>query len=84
MVMDEVSLRNFVRLDEKPKHLCSGFSHEKLPLTWEIVCYAIMRFTLEDKSKALYYYHFSILNHFRNREIILFPFLLLHYIEDYV
>ena len=43
------------------------FSREDLPKPWDVIFYTIMRYiTLEDQFKALYYYHFTILDHFRN------------------
>ncbi len=40
--------------------------------------------TLEGRFGVYYYYHFSLLNHFRNRDFISIPFYLPHSLEDMV
>ena len=50
-----------------------------------MVYYVIMHHvTLEEGVKIFYYYYFPLLNHFRNKDYISFPFLPLHFMEDYV
>ena len=45
----------------------------------------LMRYlTLEGRFDVCYYYHFSLLIHFRNRDFISIPFYLLHSLEDMV
>ena len=39
---------------------------------------------LEGRFGVYYYYHFPLLNHFRNRDFISIPFFLLHSLEDMV
>jgi hypothetical protein len=52
-----------------------GFSWDDLPKPWDAICYTIMWYmTLEDFFQLIYYYHFPILNHFRNLEQIFFSF----------
>lgn len=60
-----------------------GFSQEALPKPWDAICYAIMwSITLEDYFQVIYYFHFPILNYFRNLDHISFMFLLLHLLKD--
>lgn len=40
--------------------------------------------TLEGKYGVYYFYHFPLLNHFRNRELVCIPFFLTHALEEIV
>ena len=40
--------------------------------------------TLEGRFGVCYYYHFPLLNHFRNKDFISIPFFLLHSLEDMI
>jgi hypothetical protein len=76
-------LKKFFKGKEKPERMRGGFSWATLPKPWNIICYAIMWYiTSEDHFQILYYYHFPILNHFRNLDHLSFPYLLLHLLED--
>ena len=49
------------------------------------MCLVLMRYlTLEGRFGICYYYHFPLLNHFRNRDFISIPFFLLHSLKDMV
>ena len=48
-----------------------GFSWEALPKPWDTIFYVIMQYIkLEDHFQVIYYYHFPILNYFRNLDHI--------------
>ena len=58
---------------------------EKLPESWNEVCLILMKYlTLEGRYGVCYYYHFTLLNHFRHRDFISIPFFLLHDLVDMV
>ena len=49
------------------------------------MCLVIMKYLmLEGRFDVLYYYHFPLFNHFRNRDFISIPFFLLHSLEDMI
>ena len=84
-VPDEVSMNNFFAEDEEPVRYRGGFKRDKLPEPWDDVCLVLMRYlTLEGRFGVCYYYHFPLLNHFRNRDFISIPFFLLHSLEDMI
>lgn len=59
-----------------------GFLRIALLDPWKEVYYALMCYiTLQGTFQVFYYYYFHILNHFRNRDLILFLYLILHPIE---
>ena len=70
-MVDEVSMNNFFGDGEEPVRYKGGFQREKLSKPWDDVCLVIMKYlTLEGKFGFYYYYHFPLLNHFRNRDFI--------------
>ncbi len=82
---DETNLHKFFTFDEEPVCMRGGFSKGHLPKPWDVIWCDIMRYiTLEDQFEILYFYHFPILNHFRNLDQISFLFLLLNFTEDII
>ena len=56
---------------EEPMRYRGGFKRDKLPAPWDDVCLVLMKYlTLEGRFGVYYYYHFPLLNHFRNRDFI--------------
>ena len=84
-VPDEASMNNFFTEDEEPVRYRGGFKRDKLSEPWDDVCLVLMRYlTLEGRFGVCYYYHFPLLNHFRNKDFISIPFFLLHSLEDMI
>ena len=84
-MLDEASMNSFFKEGEEPVHFWGGFRREKLPEPWNDMCLVLMQYlTLEGRFDVLYYYHFPLLNHFRNRDFISIPFFLLHSLEDMI
>ena len=82
-MLDEANLSKLLCLDEEPICMHEGFQREVLTVLWDEICYAISHYIMiEGRFKILYYYHFLILNNFRNEDIVSFPYNLLHSIED--
>ena len=78
-------MNSFFTEDEELICYRGGFTTDKLPITWDDVCLVLMRYlTLEGRFGVFYYYHFPMLNHFRNRDFISIPFFLLHSLENMV
>ena len=49
------------------------------------MCLVLMKYlTLEGRFGVCYYYHFPLLNHFRNKDFFSIPFFLLHSLEDMI
>ena len=73
-------------VDDKEQVRYRGrFKRDKLPAPWDDVCVVLMKYlTLEGRFGVYYYYHFLLLNHFRNRDFISILFFLLHSLEDMV
>ena len=83
--VDEASMNCFFANNEEPIHYRGGFQREKLSAPWDDICLVIMKYlTLEGKFGIYYYYHFPLLNHFRNRDFISISFFLLHYLEEMI
>jgi hypothetical protein len=83
--MDETSMNKFFMEGEEPQRFRGGFRRDKLPEPWDDVCLVIMKYLmLEGRYGVYYYYHFPLLNHFRNRDFVSIPFFLLHSLEDMV
>ena len=84
-ITDEASMNSFFAEDEESICYRGGFKIDKLPVPWDDVCLVLMRYlTLEGRFGICYYYHFPLLNHFRNRDFISILFFLLHSLEDMV
>ena len=82
---DEASMNNFFGEGEEPVCFKGGFMREKLPEPWNDICLVIMKYlTLEGGFHVFYYYHFPLLNHFRNRDFISITFFLFHSLEDMI
>lgn len=78
-------MNKFFVEDEELIHYRGGFRRDKLLAPWDDVCFVIMKYlTLKGRFGVSYYYHFPLLNHFRNRDFISIPFFLLHSLEDMV
>ena len=43
-VVEETRLRKFFKTNEELTHKHGGLSKEDLPVSWDVVCYAIMRY----------------------------------------
>jgi len=68
---------------EATMKLHRGFEREKLSKPWGQICLMIMKyFTLEGQFKVYYHYHFALLNHFRKKMEISFPFFLFSSLEN--
>lgn len=84
-VVDEVSLSSFVRENEALDRYQGGFRRDKVPEPWDDMCLMIMKYLmLEGRHIVYYFYHFPLLDHFRNREFVSIPFFLMHTLEDTV
>ena len=82
---NEASMNRFFTGEEELQRYRGGFKRDKLPIPWNDACLVIMKYlTLEGRFGVYYYYHFPLLNHFRNRDFISIPFFLLHSLEDMI
>ena len=71
--------------EDEPVCYGGGFKTDKLPIPQDDVYLVIMKYLmLKGRFGVYYYYHFPLLNHFRNRDFISIPFFLLHSLEDMV
>lgn len=84
-VPNSESLYRFFRGKEVLVKLQGGYAREELPDLWKMVCLMVIKyFTLEGHFKLHYFYHMLLLNHFRNQDLISFPFQFLYSLEHYV
>ena len=84
-ISDDANMNSFFKEDEESIHYRGGFKRNKLPMPWDDVCLVLMRYLmLEGRFGVCYYYHFPLLNHFRNRDFISIPFFLLHSLEEMI
>ena len=76
--------RFFVDEEEHVRYR-GGFKWKKPSMPWDDVYLVIMKYLmLEGRFGVYYYYHFPLLNHFRNRDFISILFFLLHSLEDMI
>lgn len=84
-VVNEASLAIFFRGNEALDRYHGGLRRDKLSEPWDDVCLIIMKYlTLKGRHGVYYFYHFPLLNHFRNREFICIMFFLMHALEETV
>ena len=84
-MVDEASMSSLSANDEESVHYKGGFRRYKLLVPWDDVFFVLVKYlTLKGRFGVYYYYHFSLLNHFRNRDFICIPLILLHFLEDMV
>jgi len=75
----------FFREAKVPMKLHGGFDREKLSKPWGQIYLMIMKFLIvEGRFWVYYHYHFALLNHFRNKVEISFPFFLLSSLDNSV
>ena len=78
-------MKSFFTEKEEPIHYRGGFQRDKLPTPQKDFYLVLMKYLmLEGKFGVYYYYHFPLLNHFRNRDFISIMFFLLHSLEDMI
>ena len=84
-VLNEANMNSFFVENEELICHRGGFKRDKLPEPWDDVCLVMMKYLmLEGRFGVCYYYHFPLLNHFRNRDFISIPFFLLHSLEEMI